>query len=309
MAMVERQALVEFVASFLVDQRKAGFEGVRRASRIAQLLASVWRQAGPGTRSRQGWGWTGIDPAVASQPAGRGPLPAHLAAPDPERSGNPHLVAGADGRQAGPPRRAGSAPCAGAVADDRARIGALALTRVADLDLDPERVVGARDHGPTIRIPAEEGRKMSAAERREGADLVLPLSRLAVMLFRRALDECSDGMHVFEGGGRRARAEHSLSGMGAAGRRKGRAGRHRRSRSAAHHADRARRARPQRRLRRRGARWSVTRSATRLPAHTIEVVGSPRLRPLANAWGERLEAIVKPPAPVRRLPLRGRKRV
>ena len=84
------------------------------------------------------------------------------------------------------------------------RIGALALTRVADLDLDPERIVGARDHGPTIRIPAEDGRKMSAAERREGADLVLPLSRSAVMLFRRALDECSDGTHVF--GGRRGNA-------------------------------------------------------------------------------------------------------
>jgi integrase len=80
------------------------------------------------------------------------------------------------------------------------RIGAVALTRVADLDLDPEPIVRARDNGPTIRIPAAEGRKASARERREGADLVLPLSPFAVSLWREALTLSRQGAeHVFSG--------------------------------------------------------------------------------------------------------------
>ncbi len=82
------------------------------------------------------------------------------------------------------------------------RIGALALLDTADLDLDPTTIVGARDCGPTLTIRAEEGRKMNAKARREGADLVLPLNQLAVGLLREALalraDRGGTGSNLFQ---------------------------------------------------------------------------------------------------------------
>ena len=41
--------------------------GLRQATRIAGLLGSLWRQAGPGSPRFAGWGWPGVDPAVADR--------------------------------------------------------------------------------------------------------------------------------------------------------------------------------------------------------------------------------------------------
>ena len=75
MALVERPALVAFIDDFLREQRRQGASGVRRADRLAQLLGALWRQAGPGGRGRPGWGWPGVDPAVA----GALPVPGGIA--------------------------------------------------------------------------------------------------------------------------------------------------------------------------------------------------------------------------------------
>ncbi|MEJ8573473.1 tyrosine-type recombinase/integrase [Microbaculum marinum] len=198
MALIERKALTELIDRFLRDQRRQGAAGTTRAIRIAQLLAGLWKQAGPGTPSRPGWEWQGIDPQVAAHlpitgrhrlvsrrrvlseaeirvtwPVLRDGIPDTLIGPAPRLVLMLSLVTGL-------------------------RIGAIALTRVRDLDLDPVPLVGARDNGPTIRIPAEDGRKMTAKDRREGSDLVLPLSPLAARLFREAMTQ-GDGEHVFPG--------------------------------------------------------------------------------------------------------------
>ena len=122
------------------------------------------------------------------------------------------------------------------------RIGAIALTRMADLCVDPEPVVGARDNGPWLRVPAVDGAKFSAKERREGAELVVPLSAFSVALFREALAlRRGAGAYVFEGHRRQAAgAEHGKPGVAQAGRCGGLAdpGRHGRPRSAAHRCGR-----------------------------------------------------------------------
>lgn len=191
MAMIERAALADFVGSFLAEQRKAGHDGLSRAVRLAQLLGAIWRQAGEGTRSRPGWGWPAIHAATAAN------LPVEGRYRIASRS---RVLTDAEIRMVWPALMDRAGPRFLALALSLVtglRTGAITLTRVSDLDLDPVRTVGARDFGPTIRIPAEDGRKATAAERRAGADMVLPLSALAVALFRRALAECSDGVNVF----------------------------------------------------------------------------------------------------------------
>ncbi len=187
MAMVERPALVAFIDGFLREQRKQGASGVRRAERLAHILGALWRQAGPGGSGRPGWGWPGVDPAVA----GALPVPGRHRLVSRKRVLTEHEIAAAwpalrDGLPDVPVGRAPRLVLMISLATGL-RIGALALTRMADLCVDPEPIVGARDNGPWLRVPAEDGRKVSAKERREGAELVVPLSAFAVSLFREAL--------------------------------------------------------------------------------------------------------------------------
>jgi integrase len=197
LALVTRPALVDFLNGFLAEQRATGASGVVRATRVAQLLGALWRQAGPGTRSRPGWGWRGVDPNVAERlpvtgrdrlVSRRRVLSEREIATAWQTLRTPHPLVGAG------PRLVLMLSLATGL-----RIGAIALTRVADLDLDPEPIVGARDHGPTIRIPAEDGRKASARDRRQGADLILPLSPFAVSLWREAIALGRGEAHVFRG--------------------------------------------------------------------------------------------------------------
>lgn len=303
MALVERQRLVELIGSFLADQRQAGHSGVGRATRIAQLLGALWRQAGPGAPSRPGWGWPGIDPQIADRlpVVGRHRLTSRKRVlTDAEiRDTWPALRSG-DGDGIGPrPRLVLALSLVTGL-----RIGALALTRIADLDLDPEPIVGARDNGPTIRIPAEDGRKATARQRREGADLVLPLSPLAVALFREALalPRGADREHVFPGHRGKALSVNTVSlawaGLVQAG--AAPAG------TVAHDL---------RRTMRTGLgeidHGGAYEDEERLIGHSVgSGVGKVydrgrrlgRLRPLADAWGSRLAQIVSaPPAPVHRL--------
>ena len=64
MAVVDRGRLVELLAGLIAPD---GRKGVRQATRVAGLLASLWRQAGPGSPRFAGWGWPGVDPAVADR--------------------------------------------------------------------------------------------------------------------------------------------------------------------------------------------------------------------------------------------------
>lgn len=185
MALVERAALMEIINDFLATSRAKGASGLRRATRIAQLLGALWRQAGPGTPSRPGWEWPGIDPQVADRlpVVGRHRLASRRRIlTEQEIKAVWRMLQGEGAGVGRGPRLALMLSLATGL-----RIGAIALTRVADLDLDPSPIVGARDNGPTIRIPAEDGRKATVRERREGADLVLPLSPFAVALWREAL--------------------------------------------------------------------------------------------------------------------------
>ena len=75
MALVERDALADFVGSFLADQRKAGHDGLSRAVRLSQLLAAIWRQAGRApARGRVGDGlpYTPRPPRTCRSRAGTG---------------------------------------------------------------------------------------------------------------------------------------------------------------------------------------------------------------------------------------------
>lgn len=198
MALIERPALVEVIDDFLAASRAKGASGIRRATRIAQILGALWRQAGPGTPSRPGWEWPGIDPVVADRlpVVGRHRVASRRRVLSEQEIRNAWRVLRGEGAGIGAaPRLVLALSLVTGL-----RIGAIALTRAADLDLDPEPVVGARDNGPTIRIPAEDGRKATARERREGADLLLPLSPLAVALWREALAlRDPDHPHVFAG--------------------------------------------------------------------------------------------------------------
>lgn len=201
LAAIERDALVEFIDGHLAEARRNGKSGVRRAMRLADLLAQVWWQAGPGTPSRPGWGWPGVNPQVADRipVVGRHRITSRsrVLSEKEIRALWPILRDGVPNSGIGPgPRMVLMISLATGL-----RVGAIALCRVADLDLDPEPVVGARDHGPTIRIPAEDGRKATAKARREGSDLILPLSGMAVALFREALALRRDpaSPHVFDG--------------------------------------------------------------------------------------------------------------
>lgn len=200
LVLIQRPALAEFIRGFLSDQRRAGASGVRRAERIAQLLAAIWRQAGPGTPGRPGWEWPGVDPAVAAAlpVPGKHRLTSRKRVLDEAeiRAAWPHLAGTTGGNKVGRgPRLVLALSLATGL-----RVGAVAATREADLHLDPEPVVGARDSGPWIRLPAIDGFKFSAKERREGADVHLPLSPLAVRLWREALAaRRGDGPYVFEG--------------------------------------------------------------------------------------------------------------
>ena len=194
MAMVPRERLVKLVKDYIGRDGT----GTRQATRIAGLLASLWRQAGPGSPRFAGWGWPGIDEAVAE----RLPVPGRH-----RLVARSRVLAEAEIRDLWPMLLA-PGPChphrlvmALSLATG-ARIGALALIDETDLDLHPEPVVGARNSGPTFRIRAAEGRKVNAKDRREGADLVLPLSPLAVRLFETALAiRRGSGPHVFEARG------------------------------------------------------------------------------------------------------------
>ena len=95
-------------------------------------------------------------------------------------------------------------------------------------------MVGARDSGPTFRIRAAEGRKVNAKDRREGADLVLPLSPLAVRLFETALAiRRGSGPHVFEARGGAPLVSGDVTGHGARCEARGGSGRRHRARPAA----------------------------------------------------------------------------
>jgi integrase len=127
---------------------------VRRAIRLADLFGQLWRQAGNGTTSRPGWHWPGVDPHVADQL----PVPgrhritsrSRVLSEQEIRRMWPILRDGVPGSRVGrAPRLALMLSLATGL-----RIGAIALCRVADLYLDPEHVVGARDCGPTLRLPA-----------------------------------------------------------------------------------------------------------------------------------------------------------
>jgi len=208
MAMVERGALVDLINDFLADQQAAGASGVRRAMRIAMLLGAIWKQAGPGSPSRPGWAWPGIDPQVADRlpVVGRHRMTSRRRVLSEAEIRTTWSVLRADRNGIGPaPRLVLMLSLATGL-----RIGAIALTRVADLDLDPERIVGARDHGPTIRIQAKDGTKATARERREGADILLPLSSFAVGLWREALAlRTREDDFVFEG---KSAGEHLATG-------------------------------------------------------------------------------------------------
>ena len=200
MALVERPALVDFIDGFLREQRQQGASGVRRAERLARLIGALWRQAGPGGSGRPGWAWPGVDPAVA----GALPVPGRHRLTSRKRVLTEHEVAAAwpalrDGLPDVPVGRAPRLVLMLSLATGL-RIGAIALTRMADLCIDPEPVVGARDNGPWLRVPAVDGTKFNAKERREGAELVVPLSGFAVALFREALAlRPGAGEYVFEG--------------------------------------------------------------------------------------------------------------
>ncbi len=194
MAMIGRDRLVRLLKDFIGPDGT----GTRQATRIAGLLAALWRQAGPGSTRFAGWGWPGVNAAVAD----RLPVPGRH-----RLVARSRVLSEAEIRALWPVLLA-----PGACLPHRlvmalslvtgARIGALALLDEADLELDPEPVVGARDSGPTFRIRAAEGRKATARDRREGADIVLPLSDLAVRLFRAALAiRRGAGPHVFEARG------------------------------------------------------------------------------------------------------------
>jgi integrase len=200
LATIERDALVGFIEDHLAEARRKGTAGLRRAVRLADLLGQIWWSAGSGTPSRPGWNWPGIDPRTAD----RLPVPGRH-----RITSRTRVLSEAEIRALWPVLRDG-VPGSGVGAGLRLlmqlmlvtglRGGALALCRVSDLDLDPAPVLGARDSGPTIRIPAEDGRKATAKARREGGDIVLPLSGMAVELFEQAIAmRRHPGAFVFEG--------------------------------------------------------------------------------------------------------------
>ena len=210
LALVTRSALVGLVEEFLAEQRANGASGVRRATRVAQLLGALWRQAGPGTRSHPGWGWPGVDPQIAE----RLPVPGRDRVRARRRVLSEREIASVWQKLRGEKHaHVGEGPRLVLMLSlaTGLRIGAIALTRVADLDLDPTPIVGARDNGPTIRIPAADGRKASARDRREGADLILPLSPLAVSLWREALALGRGGDHAFRGTKDRPLSQNTVS--------------------------------------------------------------------------------------------------
>ena len=170
LALVERGALVEVINGFLADQRRMGASGVRRAARIAQLMAALWKQAGPGGSGRPGWEWPGVDPAVAEAL----PVPGRHRLTSRKRVLAEHEIVAAwpalrDGLPDVPVGRAPRLVLMISLATGL-RIGALALTRMADLYLDPEPIVGARDNGPWLRVPAEDGRNAGLRDRRQAED-------------------------------------------------------------------------------------------------------------------------------------------
>lgn len=138
MALVERAALMEIINDFLATSRAKGASGLRRATRIAQLLGALWRQAGPGTPSRPGWEWPGIDPQVADRlpVVGRHRLASRRRIlTEQEIKAVWRMLQGEGAGVGRGPRLALMLSLATGL-----RIGAIALTRVADLDLDPSQI-------------------------------------------------------------------------------------------------------------------------------------------------------------------------
>jgi integrase len=295
LALVDRPRLAALITDYLEKLRARDRAGIRQATRIAGLLGALWRQASVGSPRYAGWAWPGVDALVAA----RLPVPGR------------HRMVEAEIRDLWPALRA-----PGLCQPHRlvlalslvtgARIGAIALLDERDLDLDPEPVVGARDSGPTFTIRAAEGRKATARDRREGADVVLPLAPLAVELFREALAiRRGGGPRVFEQRGGKPLASGgvtrqwaALAGLGLA---PPAATAHDLRRSMRSHLGEIDH----------GGDWA---DEERLLGHKLGGAVAQtydrgrrlaRLRPLANAWGKRLEAIVSaPPAGV--APLRGR---
>jgi integrase len=301
MALVDRPRLVGLIEDYVAASQARGSAGLRQATRVAGLLGALWRQASVGSPRYAGWAWPGVEALVAARlpVAGRHRITARRRVLSEGEIRDLWLSLRAPG-----PYKAHRTVMALSLLTG-ARVGALALLDEADLDLDPEPVVGTRDSGPTFTIRAAEGRKVTARDRREGADLVLPLAPMAVDLLREALAVRRSGSAVFEqrggkplvpGGVTRAWGKLVADGLAPAD-----ATAHDLRRSMRTHLGELDH----------GGDWG---DEERLLGHKLGGAVAQaydrgrrlaRLRPLADAWGARLAQIVAaPPAEVARL--RGR---
>lgn len=177
---VTRKALAGFLRDFVDEQVAEGRRGTR-AERLRMMLGSLFLFA-----VERDW--------IEMSPAQRLPLPAQSTARSRTLSAAEILVAW----------RSLSEPQLGIGEGLRLllklslatgqRIGAVALAREADLDLDGQDDPDLADAGPRWTIRGVAGAKADH-------DRVLPLSPLAVELFRQALGlpGRQDGRHVFRG--------------------------------------------------------------------------------------------------------------
>jgi integrase len=209
-ASVTRPDLELLIKNHLAASKAKGAVGVRRAERIAQLIAAIWKQAGQGGKVHAGWKWPSVDPAVAADLTVAG---LHRLTPRKRVLSHGEIRTAWAGLQA-PGQGVGMLPRLVMALSlvTGLRLGALAGLRVDDLNLDPAQVGGLADNGPTMTIRATDGAKFTAKERRSGVELVLPLSPLAVGLFRQAL-EVGGGQNgwVFPGNARNHVAVGTIS--------------------------------------------------------------------------------------------------
>lgn len=184
--LVTREQLVEFLAEFQRAKRAEGFSATARAVRLAQILSAVWRQAADGSRSCPGWGW-GVDPNVARAlpVAGADMLGERDRVLEPGEIRT--LWKALTGETAAPGVGADARRILAISLATGMRIGAVAQARLEEVDTDPPVIVGARDNGPTWRIPARDGTKARLRARVRGESLVVPLSPLSARLFREAI--------------------------------------------------------------------------------------------------------------------------
>ena len=191
LALVDRGRLVALLAESIAPDGT----GLRQATRIAGLLGSLWRQAGPGSPRFAGWGWPGVDPVVADRlpVAGRHRITARKRVLSEARDPRPLAGASRARPASAAPAGAGFEP-----RDRRAHRGAGADRRARPR---PRPAAGCRrprrrPYLPHPRGRGPEGKREGTPRRgRRGAAAV----EFAVGLLRQALAiRRGAGPHVFE---------------------------------------------------------------------------------------------------------------